>query len=307
MSAITDDEVVERVAKTLYDVSLSQYGNPWAVSWKLAQDDLQEEYRERARAAIQAHKEAYQTPYVDERHQGGNLLEFFILVSGRLHRAEEELAEARDIARINDYATLQGQYTRAAADLVEERQKNTNLNAELFQRQRQGQAAMNVLGIVRSDLYSSAAGSEIDPYHQDSRLDKFFDWLRTVITLEERVARDRGIRHDLAAVAEEFGVELKDDGPRHGRKADDDPLRPATFHETLGILREFSDALTDADMDGDGAGYAEGIRVINRHLNFAHGSGNAMASVEAIREKVGLCKGGEGIWARYCEDDCSNG
>lgn len=263
MSPITDDEVVERVAEAIYD---HHAGVSW---WIHSREEVKEHYRKIARSAIDAHKKAYHTPYVDECHQGGDLLDFVIQVSARTRRAEEELgavrrfcvekageylpedttvlkavellqnatagwkalaqqygeeivslreelAQARDIARVNDFEMLQGQYTRAAADLAEERARVTDLVAEVNQRQRRGQAAMNVLAIVRPDLCSVVSGTETDPFHLDERLDKFFDWLRTLITLEERVARDRGVRHGLADVAKEMGVNLNDDFPGRG-------------------------------------------------------------------------------------------
>lgn len=349
MSAITDDEVVERVAEAIHDQMTE---TEW---WPRERAEIKERYRKIARFAIRAHREAYETPYVDADHQGGNLLDFVILVSARAHRAEEELAavrafcvkkagkylpedattlkavellqnavegwkglaktygdkvvclreelaEAQDSLRLNDFATLQEQYTKAMADLVLTREKlfsyeageldgelyrklmalagqlqsetrtgqekgtpneiawddgysggrvnsgeelealltprpstfsvelertkaelekiglaltNTSralgeAQAELGRRQRQGQAAVNVLNIVRPDLFAAVTATGNDPFHDDTRLPQFFTWLADVVLAEQAQARmdnDNDIRHELSDVTKEFGLD----------------------------------------------------------------------------------------------------
>lgn len=46
---------------------------------------------------------------------------------------------------------------------------------------RAGQAAFNVLGLVRPDLAERVRGTELDPFYRDDRLDAFFVWLEEVV------------------------------------------------------------------------------------------------------------------------------
>lgn len=84
-------------------------------------------------------------------------------------------------------------------------------DAELARRQRQGQAALNVLNIVRPDLYAAVTATENDPFHDDTRLPQFFTWLADAVLAEKAQARmdnDNGVRHELSDVTKECGLDV---------------------------------------------------------------------------------------------------
>ena len=44
---------------------------------------------------------------------------------------------------------------------------------------RKGQIAYNVLSVVRPDLAHKINNTDLDPFHDDDRLDNFWRWLAT--------------------------------------------------------------------------------------------------------------------------------
>ena len=54
-----------------------------------------------------------------------------------------------------------------------------NAKREKKDRLRLGQIHYNVLFAMKPDLALGLAGTEADPFYQDSRLNKFFDWLES--------------------------------------------------------------------------------------------------------------------------------
>lgn len=42
---------------------------------------------------------------------------------------------------------------------------------------RQGQAASNALYLLRPDLAAKVTASDIDPFYDDSKIDRFYEWL----------------------------------------------------------------------------------------------------------------------------------
>lgn len=194
MTAINDEEAVEKVAEALYISALRMPPtNPWAKSWGQSDDSLKERYRIYARDAIQAHFEAYETPYMDEDHQGGNLLELFLKVHAENVKLRGRSLQSRD--RI-----IRG------------------LMAELGRRQRQGQAAMNVLALTRPDLAGEIDGTDKDCWEDDSKLPALMAWLieksaNEILAnkLQERIAKDNGVRHPLDDVLAEENPDVHDE------------------------------------------------------------------------------------------------
>ncbi len=234
MSTTTDEEAVEQVAEAIYTTALERPPrNPWAQPWGGADRELKDLYRDYARAAIQAHYAAYQTPYEDEGHQGGNLLELFLKIHAENFKLRAQAQRAQELstglpetleeaqAEIVALRTIQADYSRTRADLEE-------AHSELGRRQRQGQTAMNVLALLRPDMANEIQGTDLDPFDKDENLAGFFAWLieRTrdnllLGKLEKRVAEDDGVRHKLDDVlaemhddeAEEALRELLGDNP----------------------------------------------------------------------------------------------
>lgn len=184
---------IEKVAQALYEAALNRPPrNPWATSWDAAEPGLKDEYRDYARAGIRAHFEAHETPYADEEHQGGNLLELFLKTHAEGFRLRTELEEAR---------------------------------TELARRQRQGQAAFNVLALMRPDLAEQINGDvQLDPFNDDAKLPAFFAWLieqarddSLLAVVMKRMNEDSGVRHSLddalVVVDEEALRELIGDNP----------------------------------------------------------------------------------------------
>lgn len=200
MTAINREEAVEEVARALYASAMSLPPvNPWAKSWERSDDSLKDRYRTYARDAIQAHFEAYETPYMDEDHQGGNLLELFLKVHAENVKLRGRSLQSRD-------KIIRG------------------LMAELGRRQRQGQAAMNVLALTRPDLAGEIDGTDKDCWEDDSKLPALMAWLieksaNEILAnrVQERVDRDNGVRHNLDDVLEDLDVEEDEPGEHpHG-------------------------------------------------------------------------------------------
>lgn len=220
MSVTTDDEVVERIAEVIYTTALERPPrNPWAQPWDRADRDLKDLYRDYARAAVQEHYAAYQTPHVDEGHQGGNLLEMFLAIHAENFRLRAQAQRVREastslpttleeaLEEIVGLRAIQADYSRTRADLEDAR-------AELGRRQRQGQTAMNVLALLRPDMANEIQGTDLDPFDKDENLAGFFAWLieqtkDSILMgkLEKRVAEDNGVRHPLDEVLAEVHEE----------------------------------------------------------------------------------------------------
>lgn len=191
-AAVTRDEVVERVAEA---VCRADTGHRMTE----CDDVLQGRFQRLADAAIEAHLAAHYTSYVDEEHQGGNLLELFIQVAGALSRRDTELQKTREELNFvgEEFARLQADHTRAATSLAEARE-------ELGRRLRQGQTAMIMLALLRPDLEVLVQHTDVDAFNDDARLPALMDWVRDRMTEEKE--RGRSVTPEAYARAVKAGT-----------------------------------------------------------------------------------------------------